>query len=130
MMTKMEHINYWKSLSDEDFDAAIYNMEGGQNLPALFFFHLSLEKMLTAHWIKDNLNNTPNFANELQKIASETHVRLESVHVDFLHLVTTWDIKAKHPDTNNNLKKLATNEYTYRQSKKVKNLLGWLESQL
>lgn len=129
-MTNLEHINYWKSLSADDFETATYNMEGGKNLPALFFFHLSVEKMLIAHWIKDNQNNSPNFGNDLQKMASETNIRLESVHIEFLQVVDSWNIEAKNPDIFNTLKKMATIEYTYRQFKKVKNLLVWLESQL
>jgi len=129
-MTNLEHINYWKSLSADDFETATYNMEGGRNLPALFFFHLSVEKMLIAHWIKDNQNNSPNFGNDLQKMTSETNIRLESVHIEFLHVVSTWNVEVQHHHMCNTLKKLATNEYTYRQFKKVKNLLGWLENQL
>jgi hypothetical protein len=86
--------------------------------------------MLIAHWIKDNQNNSPNFGNDLQKMTSETNIRLESVHLEFLHVVSTWNIEAQYHDMCNTLKKMATNEYTYRQFKKVKNLLVWLESQL
>ncbi len=129
-MTKEEHINYWKALSKDDFETAKYNMEGGKNLPALFFFHLSLEKMLKAHWVKDNLNNSTIFTHDLQKIASETDIHLESAHFELLSVVNIWNIEARYPDFKNTLKKIATKEYTFLQFERVKSFLEWLENQL
>lgn len=129
-MTKEEHINYWKVLSKDDFETAKYNMEGEKNLPTLFFFHLSLEKMLMAHWVKDNPNNSPIFTHDLKKIASETDVQLESAHFELLSVVNIWNIEARYPDFKNTLKKIATKEYTFLQFERVKSFLEWLENQL
>ena len=129
-MTKQEHIAYWQNLSWDDFETAKYNMEGGKNLPALFFFHLSLEKMLMAHWVKDNPNNSPIFTHNLQKIASETDIQLESAHFELLSVVNIWNIEARYPDFKNTLKKIATKEFTLLQFERVKSFLEWLEYQL
>jgi HEPN domain-containing protein len=34
-------------------------MSGKQNVFALFAFHLTIEKLLKAIWVKDNIENTP-----------------------------------------------------------------------
>ncbi len=64
--------NYWKNLAEEDLSTAIYNLQGHKALATLFFFHLAIEKLLKAHWIKDNISNTPPFTHDLQKLFTET----------------------------------------------------------
>ncbi len=72
MLNKQELINYWRKLAEDDLSTAIYNLQGHKALATLFFFHLAIEKLLKAHWIKDNIGNTPPFTHDLQKLYTET----------------------------------------------------------
>ena len=83
MLSKEELINYWKTMAEEDISTAIYNLKGHKALATLFFFHLAIEKLLKAHWVKDNLANTPPFTHDLQKIFSETNLKLEVEQLEY-----------------------------------------------
>ena len=44
-MTRDEHIAFWKNDADRNWDTALYNLKGKQNVMALFLFHLTIEKI-------------------------------------------------------------------------------------
>ena len=59
MLTKEEHIAYWKREAERNWETAIYLQKGSQRVMALFMLHLVTEKLLNAHWVKDNIDNQP-----------------------------------------------------------------------
>jgi HEPN domain-containing protein len=129
-MTKQDHILYWKNSSNEDLETALYNYSGKRNVPALFFLHLSVEKMLKAVWVKDNQSNTPPFTHDLQKIAGETDLEWDAAHFDYLSVVNNWNIEARYPDYKLTLHKIATSAYMQMHVERVKDLLLWLQGKL
>lgn len=58
-MTKSEYVDYWKTISDKDWTAVVHLFEKSDYLHSLFFAHLVLEKMLKAHFVKDNISDFP-----------------------------------------------------------------------
>jgi len=58
-MSKQEYIEYWKQAADKDW-VVVTNLFEKANYPhSLFFAHLVLEKLLKAHFVKDNENDHP-----------------------------------------------------------------------
>lgn len=53
-------------------------MSGKQNVFALFAFHLTIEKLLKAIWVKDNIENTPPRQHDLTFIYNQTDLKLNS----------------------------------------------------
>ena len=53
----------------KDFDCAKVLHNAGHYAQALFWAHLTLEKLCKALWIKTNESNTPPFIHNLLKIA-------------------------------------------------------------
>ncbi len=47
-------ISYWVRSAEHDWEAAMTLFHSGKNMHALFFAHLTIEKFLKAHWVKDN----------------------------------------------------------------------------
>ena len=129
-MNKNDHIEYWRQLAISDFDTAVYNVAGKMHVPALFFFHLCIEKILKANWVKDNMIFTPPFTHDLQKIASETDIEWSAENFDYLSVINTWNIEARYPDYKRTLQKIASAHYMKIQQKKVAALLQWLEQKL
>jgi HEPN domain-containing protein len=129
-MTKQDHIAYWKNSSAEDLDTALYNYNGKRNVPALFFLHLSVEKMLKAIWVQDNQSNTPPFTHDLQKIAGETDIEWDANYFDYLSVVNNWNIEARYPDYKHTLHKIATSSYMQMHVQKVQDLLKWLQEKI
>jgi len=111
MMTKQEHIDFWKNNSHENYNTAIYNLNGKQYVFTLFLFHLTVQKLLKAHWIRDNIINTPPFTHDLKNIYAQTDLDLEITQIDFLALVSDWNFSIRYPDYKNSLFRKATKEY-------------------
>ena len=88
MMTKEQHINYWKETALDDWDTAMYLVNGARNAMALFMFHLVIEKLLNAHWVKSNVNNVPPYSHDLEYIFAQTDLVLDIHTVDYVNVVS------------------------------------------
>ena len=129
-MQKGDHVRYWQSLAEEDVATAQYNIEGGRHVPALFFLHLATEKLLKAHWVKDNVSNTPPFSHDLQKIAADSSLTLSAEQYDYLSIINTWNIEARYPDYKRTLYRIADGVYMQQHFTAVSDLFQWLQSAL
>lgn len=58
MLSKTDHVDYWKQSSADSWETASYLYEGKKYLKPSFYFALLL-KILKARWVKDNVNNFP-----------------------------------------------------------------------
>jgi HEPN domain-containing protein len=125
---KKQHIDYWLNSAKDSWETAMFNYEGKQRLAALFFFHLTIEKVLKAIWVKDNVSNIPTFTHDLQKLLSETSLNAPAEHYDYLSVMNAWNIESRYPDYKNTLSKIATDEYLLSHYKKTKQLREWLLS--
>ncbi len=86
-MTKQEHINYWKQEADKNWETALYLMDGKQFVMALFMMHLVIEKLLKAHWVKDNVDNIPPRTHELQMFHNQSEMNLSASEYDYLAII-------------------------------------------
>ena len=122
MLSKKEHVDYWKQTANDSWETAEY-LYGGRKFPeALFLFCLAIEKWLKAHWVKDNINNLPPRIHDLYTLYSETSLELGSEHLDFLNIINRWNIEGRYPDYRFTLKKMATEEYMLQQIQKLTSL--------
>ncbi len=97
-MTKQEHITYWVETADKDW-AAIQTMYKAKTyLHALFFAHLVLEKLLKAHWVKDNEENFPPKVHNLLNILAKTTLQLPDADKDFLATMNQFQLGGRYPD--------------------------------
>src|SRR5437773_2402968 len=97
-MTRDEHIAFWKSDAERNWDTALYNLKGKQNVMALFLFHLTIEKLLKAHWVKDNVDLYPPRSHDLQYLHNQSNLNLPSTDYDYLAVINQWNIEARYPD--------------------------------
>ena len=58
-MDKKQYVDWWKNEALKNWETAIYLMKGKHHVFALFTFHLTIEKLRKAHWVKDNVDNFP-----------------------------------------------------------------------
>lgn len=63
MVDVPKQIQYWRTSSDEDFDAAQSLLEKGHFRHSLFFAHLAIEKMLKAHVARQTKDIPPRIHN-------------------------------------------------------------------
>ncbi len=130
MLSKEEHIIFWKNNALEDWDTAVFNMEGKKNTAALFFFHLCFEKLLKAAWVKSNAGNTPPFSHDLVAIANQTDIELSAEWYDYLNTINRWNIEGRYPDYRKKLHAIANETYMSHHLEKLKELKEWLRSKI
>lgn len=129
-MTKEDHILFWKNSAEDNWSMVLYCIEGKKNLEALFFIHLTIEKLLKANWIRDNFGNTPPLSHELQKIHSDTMLGNDAEWYDLYMIINSWNIETRYPDYKNTLRKMANSKYMELHLDKIKTLRTWLLSRL
>ena len=117
MAEKKAHIDYWKREAERNWETAVYLKEGKQNLMALFLFHLTIEKLVKAHWVKDNIDDFTPRTHDVQYLYNQTELSLPDYY-DFMAVINNWNIDALYPDYKDKIYKLATNEYVDQQFEK------------
>ena len=97
-MTKQEYINYWVTAAENDWGAVQNIFKATEYIYALFFAHLVLEKLLKAHWVKDNSENTPPKIHHLVYLASKTRLAFTEEETNFLNLFNQFQLEGRYPD--------------------------------
>jgi HEPN domain-containing protein len=82
-LTKEDHISFWQKSAEQDKDTMNYLFTGKKYVHALFFAHLMMEKLLKAHWVKDNKGNYPPKIHNLNIIHAQTKLLLTEEELNF-----------------------------------------------
>jgi HEPN domain-containing protein len=130
VLTKEQHIGFWKDSSAEDWETATILLQHNRFGFCLFSLHLVIEKLLKALWVKENVNNTPPFTHDLLKLAQECGLEITLEQEDFLVTVNSWNIRGRYPDYTKALHNSSTEVYVKKQIEAIQTLKQWLEKQL
>lgn len=104
-MSKQEHIAYWVETANKDWQALLNMYQSKDYVQALFFSHLVLEKLCKAHWVMDNMNNTPPKTHNLLVILANTKLQITDEDEDFFRSMNQFQIEGRYPDYANNIYK-------------------------
>jgi len=118
-MTKQEHISYWITSASENLDDALVMMKGKRYVMALFSFNLVIEKLLKAHWVKDNIDNTPSKSHDLQYLYNQTNLEFTMDDYNYLGAVSGWNLSTRYPDYKMKIYKMCTPEFMKTTKKKI-----------
>ena len=102
-------------------------MNGKQNVFALFAFHLTIEKFLKAHWVKDNVGDYPPGIHDLPELYNQTELELENGWFDYLGSINEWNIESRYPDYKLKIYKRATDDYLKEHFSKISSLKECLQ---
>lgn len=80
---------------------------------ALFFMHLVLEKLLKAHWVKDNIGNFPPRTHNLIHIVNNTSLKINEIQLDLFKEINIFQLEGRYPDYKQNLFVKYKREKTY-----------------
>jgi len=92
-----KHIRYWQSGAQEEWELAIDLMGKQRIRHALFFAHLTLEKILKAHVVKATGDVAPRIHN-LHSLASISQLQLSVDQIDILKEMNLHNIEGRYPD--------------------------------
>lgn len=97
-MTKDEYIDYWKISAEKSWQVAHDLFDKADFVESLFFAHLALEKLLKAHWVRDNKNDFPPRTHNLRHLVSQINLVFSVEETAFLELMTTFQLEGRYPD--------------------------------
>ncbi|MDX1912615.1 MAG: HEPN domain-containing protein [Saprospiraceae bacterium] len=129
-MDKNDYIAYWKSTAEKDWEAVGHLFEKGDYLHALFFGHLVLEKLLKAHYVKDNVDNFPPRTHNLLLLSELTSLNTADEQLRLLSQMNQFQIEGRYPDYKMTMYKLATREFTQELLENVEIVKTWLINKL
>jgi HEPN domain-containing protein len=92
-----KQVDYWRNGSQEDLAAAMSLADKGHIRHALFFAHLSLEKMLKAHVCRVTGTPPPRMHN-LILLAERSRLALKQEQMEFLADVDRFNLAGRYPD--------------------------------
>ncbi|HLF63378.1 MAG TPA: HEPN domain-containing protein [Saprospiraceae bacterium] len=119
-MTKQDHIAYWLNMSRRDWETVDVLYTGGRFLHALFFVHLALEKLLKAHWVKDNLEDIPPAIHNLVQIYDQTELDLSTEETDVLQGMNQYNITGRYQDYKDKAYQRVTQHYANEKIQECK----------
>ncbi|MDX1943062.1 MAG: HEPN domain-containing protein [Saprospiraceae bacterium] len=106
-------------------------MANANNLvQALFFAHLVIEKLLKAHWIKQNKADFPPRTHNLEYLLAQTGLTMPVEDIDELRIMNAWNIEGRYQDYKDLIFKATTKEYIESKFEIVNRIRTWLIAQL
>jgi len=125
MKSERKVIKYWLTASKEDFDSAEILYQNKKHHHALFFCHLSIEKMLKAIIVKST-KTAPPLIHDLVRLAEKAAVPLSEHQKNELAEITTFNIEARYDDYKLSFRKKAKKQFSLKYLEKTKEMLQWL----
>ncbi|MFH1259805.1 MAG: HEPN domain-containing protein [Elusimicrobiota bacterium] len=125
MNTEKDIIKYWSATSKQDFETAELLYKNKKYQHALFFCHLSIEKLLKALVIK-SIKTAPPLIHDLVRLAEKTGIEFTGEMMDKIAEISTFNIQARYDDYKLSFYKKATSQFTSKYMTVTKGILKWL----
>ncbi len=73
MLSKKDHIDYWLTSAEQNWEGAIFMYKKKDYVFCLFCVHLCIEKLSKSLWVKENPNNNyPPRIHEVKYLLADT----------------------------------------------------------
>lgn len=128
-MNTEEEIQYWINIAEQDIPVAQSLFDNGHYVYCLFIGHLILEKILKAHYVKDN-KKTPPKTHNLVYLAKNSELELTDDQFEFLDKVNDFNNEARYIDYKNSFYKKCTLAYTSENFNLIKEEYKWLREKI
>ena len=125
LMVKNDKIKYWLKTAEQDWKVANHLFEKEDYSYALFFGHLTIEKILKAIFI-DKKDKTPPFSHNLVYLSEKAGLKLNDKKLELLEEVSDFNLEARYPDDKFSFYKKSTMKFTENKLKQIKRLKEWL----
>lgn len=96
---------------------------------ALFFGHLTVEKILKAIYVKRR-NDAPPFSHNLTYLSEKAGVELNEEHLELLEEISDYNLEARYPDDKMSFFKKCTKKFTANKLKQIEEVRKWLLQEL
>ena len=92
-----KQIEIWLKSADEDFSVAGHLIENGKFRHGLFFVHLALEKVIKAHYCK-NQNKVPPKIHNLVRLSRLAGIETDIERQDMLATLNRFCLEGRYPE--------------------------------
>jgi HEPN domain-containing protein len=92
-VNKEDYISYWQANAAKDWKRVNTQLKNKDYVFALFCAHLTLEKLIKAHWVKDNISNYPTKIHNLNKLVAQTKLTLTEEDLSFCADMNNFRLK-------------------------------------
>ena len=96
-MSKEQKIQYWLTSSANDWKVAGHLFEKGDYPYALFFGHLTVEKLLKAIFVS-KFDESPPFTHRLIYLAEKAGIDISNERLEMLEVITDFNLESRYPD--------------------------------
>jgi HEPN domain-containing protein len=124
-MNRKMKIDYWKTTAENDWTVAGHLFEKGDYSYALFFGHLTLEKLLKALYVSKT-GGTPPMTHRLIYLAEKSDLDLTDNQTELLEIATDFNLEARYPDEKFLFQKRCTKDFTRHYLKQIEEMKEWL----
>lgn len=128
-MSKEEKVQYWLTSSGNDWRVAGHLFEKGDYPYALFFAHLTVEKLLKAIFVS-KLDESLPFTHRLTYLAEKAGLDISSERLEMLEIITDFNLEARYPDEKFSFHEKCTKEFTQTYMEKIEEIKEWLLQQI
>jgi len=129
MENERKIVQYWFKASKQDIESAEILFKNGKYHHALFFCHLSIEKILKAIIVKTT-QDAPPLLHDLVRLAERTGIKLSMKQKIELAEISTFNIEARYDDYKLSFYKKANKRFTSKYLNKTIKILKWLNKYL
>lgn len=126
MFDVQKQIEYWKHTGLDNLETAEILLEKSKMIEALFFCHLSIEKLIKAHFVRTNLILAPK-THDLLSLVAKTDLKVDDLTEEFLGRLNEYNLEGRYPE---NYIKSPPREKAIDLHLKSKELAKWLVNQL
>ena len=123
-----EQINYWRKSGKENLDAAQILFKNKHFDSALFFGHLSLEKMLKGLTVIST-KEPALYIHDLEKLALIANLKFDEEKAINLRSISDFNIAGRYKEAKFDFYKKCDRKYTEKHLKIIKELFLWLEKE-
>ncbi|MEF8824148.1 MAG: HEPN domain-containing protein [Desulfohalobiaceae bacterium] len=124
-MKRKVKVEYWKTTAMNDWTVAGHLFEKGDYSYALFFGHLTLEKLLKALYVFQT-GETPPMTHRLVHLAEKNGLDLTENQLELLEIATDFNMEARYPDEKFSFQQKCTKDFTNRYLKQIEEMKEWL----
>ena len=125
-MNKKKSIEYWLKSAEDDWKVTYHLFEKKDYAYALFFAHLTIEKILKAIYI-EVLNEIPPYTHRLIYLVEKIEkLYLTGEQLELLETITDFNMEARYPDEKFAFKKKCTKEFAKKYINQIGVLRKWL----
>jgi HEPN domain-containing protein len=122
-------VKHWIETSDDDFNTMLSLYNSKSYGWALFLGHISIEKLLKAHFVNKNKQHAP-FTHNLYRLAELSEIELTNDYSDWLDKITSFNLNARYDDYKREFYSLCTESFTAEWIEKIKILRTWIKQML